>query len=119
MTRRHLVNNPERAEASRQIGRECRKRGYYSSTDAYDEKGLPRKSECSASYRKVQAYYGQQPAHYGSIDAMPVLRFKHGVVTIQWATARQYKRQQRIANSMTKYRCLRTTNDGTLDDKDG
>lgn len=45
MTRRHPVNNPDAAQASRQswerftwlsVSKECRKRGYYPDTDAYD-----------------------------------------------------------------------------------
>ncbi|THW03136.1 hypothetical protein D6D25_08468 [Aureobasidium pullulans] len=68
MTRRHPVNNPDAAEASRQ------------------------------SWERFtwlsHAYYGQHPAHYGAIDAMPVLRLKYGVVTIQWATVKQHKRRQ-------------------------
>ncbi|THW29180.1 hypothetical protein D6D23_01309 [Aureobasidium pullulans] len=48
MTRRHPVNNPDAAESSRQswerftwlsVSKECRKRGYYPDTDAYDGKG--------------------------------------------------------------------------------
>lgn len=48
MTRRHPVNKPDAAESSRQswerftwlsVSKECRKRGYYPDTDAYDRKG--------------------------------------------------------------------------------
>ncbi|THV69870.1 hypothetical protein D6D28_05559 [Aureobasidium pullulans] len=115
MTRRYPVNNPDAAEASRQswkrftwllVSKECRKRGYYPDTDAYDGKGLLRESAYPALYRTVasightlHAYCSQHSAHYGPIDAIPVLGLRHGVVTIRWATAKQYERQQRIADS--------------------
>ncbi|KAG2168062.1 hypothetical protein VTO58DRAFT_104068 [Aureobasidium pullulans] len=83
MTRRHPVNNPDAAEASRQSW----ERFTWLS-------GLLRESEYPALYRTVHAYYGQHPAQYGAIDAMPVLRLKYGVVTIQWATVKQHKRRQ-------------------------
>ncbi|THX10022.1 hypothetical protein D6D13_05666 [Aureobasidium pullulans] len=102
MTRRHPVNTRQSWDRFTwlSVSKECRKRGYYPDTDAYDEKGLLRESACHALYR-THAYYGQHPARYGAIDAMPVLRSKYGVVTIQWATAKQHKRQQRIADSST------------------
>lgn len=62
MTRRHPVNNPDGAESSRQswerftwlsVSKECRKRGYYPDTDAYDGKGPLRESACPALYRTV------------------------------------------------------------------
>ncbi|THW81184.1 hypothetical protein D6D17_09750 [Aureobasidium pullulans] len=61
MTRRHPVNNPDAAESSRQswerftwlsVSKECRKRGYYPDTDAYDGKGPGVGMPC------LHAYYG-------------------------------------------------------------
>ncbi|CAD0040724.1 unnamed protein product [Aureobasidium pullulans] len=55
MTRRHPVNTRQSRERFTwlSVSKECRKRGYYPDTDAYDEKGLPRESACPALYRTV------------------------------------------------------------------
>ncbi|KAH0290277.1 hypothetical protein KCU62_g3672, partial [Aureobasidium sp. EXF-3399] len=107
MTRKSSVSNPEEGEASRQnwerytwlsISKECQKRGFFPATSAYDEKGLLRESACPDLHRH-HTYYYQHIAHYGSLDAMPVVKLKQGMVVIRWTTAKEHERQQRIADS--------------------
>ncbi|TIA54115.1 hypothetical protein D6C83_04288, partial [Aureobasidium pullulans] len=76
MTRRHPVNNPDAAESSRQswerftwlsVSKECRKRGYYPDTDAYDGKGPGH-----AYYGALDAIQTQRSSPISStLDVMP------------------------------------------------
>ncbi|CAD0107809.1 unnamed protein product [Aureobasidium uvarum] len=102
MARKYSVGNPGGGEASREawerytwlsISKECHKRGYFPATSAYDEKGLLRESACPDLHHHVYVTY------YSAVDAMPVIKLKHGVVVIEWTTAKQHERQQRIADN--------------------